>query len=293
MPPHTGLDCLKSSWEVDRATIWIFLLPSAKQLRSGYELHLKIPSDPAPWWCFWPFKMPVLRRTYVSALMESGAVAVGINKRDPSPHTRLKKQSEVCREEGARMLPANTGDTWSRVKTSVTLTSWVWRERCLKGSWTHSSVQWSVSTACSFRLSWAVLEESLGLGHMGSPLFLVGFPEHPTLLGWQCFPRASQFRGLHFMAKLPNLTRWLLGGEGCCWFFFSLMWAGRRKEGRWGLLLVPSLGPQLPELCRNHLPLATGGRCSTKKTQPGYCSTSSIGWSLGDEMMTLMASFCS
>lgn len=29
---------------------------------------------------------------------------------------------------------------------------------------------------------------------------------------------------------------------------------------------MPSLGPQLPELCGNHLPLATGGRCSTKKT---------------------------
>lgn len=26
--------------------------------------------------------------------------------------------------------------------------------------------------------------------------------------------------------------------------------------------------PQLPELRVNHLPLATGGRCSTKKTQP-------------------------
>lgn len=32
---------------------------------------------------------------------------------------------------------------------------------------------------------------------------------------------------------------------------------------------MPSLGPQLPELCGNHLPLATGGRCSTKKTHPG------------------------
>lgn len=26
--------------------------------------------------------------------------------------------------------------------------------------------------------------------------------------------------------------------------------------------------PALPESCGNHLPLATGGRCSTKKTQP-------------------------
>lgn len=52
------------------------------------------------------------------------------------------------------------------------------------------------------------------LGHVGSPLFLVGFPEHPVLIRWQCFPRASQFRALRFMAELPNLTRWLLGGEG-------------------------------------------------------------------------------
>jgi len=52
------------------------------------------------------------------------------------------------------------------------------------------------------------------------------------------------------------------------------------------------LPPQLPELCGNHLSLATRGRCSTKKTRPGCCGISSIR-SLGDEMMTLIASFCS
>lgn len=38
-----------------------------------------IPSGPALWWSFWPFEMAVLRRTYVSVLMESGAVALGSN----------------------------------------------------------------------------------------------------------------------------------------------------------------------------------------------------------------------
>lgn len=85
--------------------------------------------------------MAVLRRTYVSALMASGAVALGSNKYDLSPHTCLKKQSEVCREEGAGVLPANTGGNSSKVKTSVTLTSRVRGERCLNGSWTRSRVQ--------------------------------------------------------------------------------------------------------------------------------------------------------
>lgn len=127
------------------------------------------------------------------------------------------------------------------------------------------------------------------LGHMGCPLFLLGFPEHPALIRWQYFPRASLFRGLHFMAKLPNLTRWLLGGEGHCWFSFSLMWSRKEKGGK----VRTTACPQLPELCGNHLPLATGGRCSIKKTQPECCSISSVGWSLGDKMMTLIASFCS
>lgn len=63
--------------------------------------------------------MAVLRRTYASVLMESGAVALGSNKHDLSPHTCLKKWSEVRREEGAGVLPENTGGNWSKVKTSV------------------------------------------------------------------------------------------------------------------------------------------------------------------------------
>lgn len=189
--------------------------------------------------------MAVLRRTYVSALTDSGAVALGSNKHDLSPYTRLKKQGEVCREEGAGVLPANTGGNWSKVKTSVILTSQVRVERCLNGSWTHSRVQWSVwsvSTTCAFRLSWGMLEEGLVLGHMGSSLFLAGFPEHPALIGWQCFPRASWFRGLHSMAKLPDLIRRLLGGEGRCWFSFSLMWSWKEKGGKVRTAACPQLG---------------------------------------------------
>lgn len=84
--------------------------------------------------------MAVLRRTYVSALTESGAVALGSNKHDLSPYKCLKKWSEVCREESAGVLPANTDGNWSKVKTAVTLTSRVRGERCLNGSWTHSRV---------------------------------------------------------------------------------------------------------------------------------------------------------
>lgn len=77
----------------------------------------------------------------MSGLMESGAVALGSDEHDLSAHTHLKKQSEVCREEGAGVLLANAGGSWSEIKTSVTLTSQVWSERCLSGSWTHSRVQ--------------------------------------------------------------------------------------------------------------------------------------------------------
>jgi len=67
--------------------------------------------------------MAVLRRTYVSVLMESGAVALVHNKHDLSSRMCLKKQSDVCRGEGAGVLPANTGGNGSKVKALVTLIS--------------------------------------------------------------------------------------------------------------------------------------------------------------------------
>lgn len=58
--------------------------------------------------------MAVLRRTYVSVLMESGAVALGSNKHDLSSYML---------EETEKVLPADTGSNQSEIKTSVTLTS--------------------------------------------------------------------------------------------------------------------------------------------------------------------------
>lgn len=56
--------------------------------------------------------------------------------------------------------------------------------------------------------------------------------------------------------------RW---GKGRCWFPSSLLWSWKEKAGESRTIACP----QLLKLCGNHLPLAAGGRCSTKKTQPG------------------------
>lgn len=129
-----------------------------------------------------------------------------------------------------------------------------------------------MSTICSFRLSWAVLEESLVLGRTGSPLFLVGFPEHPALIGWQCFPRASRFRGLHFMA---DLTRCLLGGEGCCWFSFSLMWSWKEKRGKVRTAACPPLGcpPSCPSSVETTCLWPLEGGVPPRKVSPGAAAS--------------------